>query len=527
VPAVTIAEIADPGFLKWIWRKRVRDQLRTPRLQDFELGHDPSEGLAFDWELDAAVASLCRDLSSGEYRAGAAEVIQAAKGKGLTRSLAFMRPPDILVYRAIVYRAETALMKKAKPWTRFGRRDRSDQSDGSGTSDSGWFRDWLRREGQIWAMTETHEWLVETDIANFFPSIDLPNVLRHVQANSELDEEVVSLLGHMLEQFAPLLAYQRPPTVGLPQENYDSSRVIAHTYLKVVDDEFDAEGRANRYSRWMDDIVIGVGSRNEALQIIRRIQFSLARLGLYPNSAKTRVYSKGEFAIDYMKAENDHIGEIDRRFEGAQTYDRTLFRARLRKHLSSRGQGYRAWERVLRRYYTSARRFHDPSLTKRAFVDLVQTSSSARHVFDYLSTFPVTVQRHEELLDALASLGGVYEDVDLLAHEYVCSAPNRLSPALGKAIADWAMSQVESCLANDVVSQRLGAAACLSVGKFGEGEHFDSLLACFQRMRGDTVLRQQALLVLIGSGRISIGEVNSIAVQFGRERDRTWPFSAL
>jgi hypothetical protein len=52
--------------------------------------------------------------------------------------------------------------------------------------------------------------------------------------------------------------------------------------LKAVDDEFAVEGGNERYSRYMDDIVIGANSTEEALQQVARVQSALERVGLYP-----------------------------------------------------------------------------------------------------------------------------------------------------------------------------------------------------------------------------------------------------
>src|SRR5207245_1042127 len=125
---------------------------------------------------------------------------RAAKGVGLTRPLSFLAARDLLLYRAIINHAENALLASSMPWARFGRADANDGDDGS-PSESGWFRSWLKRQGQIWTITENHEWLVETDVANFFPHVDVTSVLSHVLSNSKLSEETVRLLEHMLRTF--------------------------------------------------------------------------------------------------------------------------------------------------------------------------------------------------------------------------------------------------------------------------------------------------------------------------------------
>lgn len=235
-------EIADPVFLKTIWKKRVRAGLRTIRLGEFELDHDPLECLAFDWELDKVASDLALSIRNGTYRAQSGTAVRGAKSIGLTRPLASLDPRDLLVYIALVQFVENDLLAHSQPWVRFGRSQTSKPETGT-SAESGWFRMWLTRQGQIWVITSSHEWIVESDIANFFGSLSIDRVCEHVLNDSRADAELVGLMRHMLGAFAPMSRYQRSAAGGLPQENFDGSRVIAHTMLGPLDEEFKVEGR--------------------------------------------------------------------------------------------------------------------------------------------------------------------------------------------------------------------------------------------------------------------------------------------
>ena len=76
-----------------------------------------------------------------------------------------------------------------------------------------------------------NDWLVETDIANFFPYVQITAVIQHLLSHSDLQEDAVRLLAHMLHVFAPMDEYRTSPIRGLPQENKDCGRILAHTYL--------------------------------------------------------------------------------------------------------------------------------------------------------------------------------------------------------------------------------------------------------------------------------------------------------
>ncbi len=108
--------------------------------------------------------------------------------------------------------------------------------------------------------------------------------------------------------------------------------MLAHTYLRRVDSEFEIEGRNDRYSRWVDDIVIGASNRSEALTQVQRAQVALEGIGLFPNSAKTRIIPAREFVADYMKAANDDLGEIQDDFVNGVNVS-VRFRRALDDHL--------------------------------------------------------------------------------------------------------------------------------------------------------------------------------------------------
>ena len=427
-----------------------------------------------------------------------------AKRVGLTRPLAYLTVRDQLVYKALVALAENDLIRSSPKWGRLGRAQETDD-DSITLSSSGWFRAWLKRDGQIWVMNSSCEWLVESDISNFFPSVSISDVVAFVSDNSRLGIDLVRLLEYMLQTFSPLAGYHPLKVGGLPQEGFDVSRVLAHVYLKPLDEEFRAEGEADRYTRWVDDIVAGADTWDEALKMVRRLQATLESLGLYPNSAKTRVIRRAAFRLDYMKAENDDLGVIEEQIK-AGTADRLAFRAALVAHLHRRDHP-KGWPRVLRRFYTLSRGLRDEYLVERWQTHIEETPDSARNVFDYLSTFRITQRRFRRLLEVLDRFGTVYEDIEILAHEYVCAAPAPGSGSLPVEIAEWALRIVER---EAVARPRIAAAACTTVGKFGDETQLRRLLAAYRGWSRDSVVRTQALVVLLGAGLLGSAELQNL-----------------
>ena len=493
-----LEHVADKALLKTIWKKRLRNKLRTMRLADFELCHDALENAPFDWELDATTENLVAAIRSGTYRSAGREIIRGAKSVGLTRPLAYLPPRDLLVYITLVQVVENQLRQRSFAWTRFGRAEPSD-SDAS-AAESGWFRQWLRRQGQIWTITTTCDWLVESDIANFFPSLSIDAICEHVLKDGDASPRLVGLLRHLLASFAPMVHYQRSRVGGLPQENFDGSRLLAHTWLHPLDARFQPEGEADRYSRWVDDIVIGADSWPEALQLVHRLQTGLEALDLYTNTAKTRITKKADFARELLKDENDYIGEVEKQLAAtAKPRDPAELRARIQQHARQTDRR-KAWERVLRRYYTLSRRTGETTLLSWWSRHLEEAPGSAPQIFEYLATFRLTTQRLMRLRHTLERFGGIYENVELLAREYVLTAPNTNDLGVRSAATSWGW---EILNAHAVDRPQFAASASLLVAKFGTGADIDRLLAfLLGDLAADSATRQQAAAILFSLDRL-------------------------
>ena len=157
------------------------------------------------------------------------------------------------------------------------------------------------------------------------------------------------------------LANWRPTPGAIRRQPNASSHVLATGRTR----SFEAEGNAKRYSRWVDDIVIGAMTRTEALGQIRRVQLALEALDLYPNAAKTRIIDALDFTIDYMKSDQRPPRRAGRRIQGGDTDVTSRFQSALNSHLSlEQAPRPKAWERVLRRFYTLSRTLDDGALTR-------------------------------------------------------------------------------------------------------------------------------------------------------------------
>jgi hypothetical protein len=104
---------------------------------------------------------------------------------------------------------------------------------------------------------------------------------------------LLELLFFCVDAWSPRIRYC--PVPGLPIEPNDVSRIIAHNYIKGVDEHF-VNDPAVTYLRWVDDTVVFVADEEAAHEVKRRHHLALREMGLSPNASKTRIASSHEFA---------------------------------------------------------------------------------------------------------------------------------------------------------------------------------------------------------------------------------------
>lgn len=132
-----------------------------------------------------------------------------------------------------------------------------------------------------------YRWVFESDIEDFFDSVDWQHVRHRLCALFRDDPVVRTVLAWMA---APVwfAGETLPRTEGLPQ-GAPLSPLMAN--LVLDDFDHDVEGAGLRMVRFADDFVILCKSREEAEAAAKAVRASLAQIGLSLNAEKTRVVS--------------------------------------------------------------------------------------------------------------------------------------------------------------------------------------------------------------------------------------------
>jgi len=441
---IVLQSILEKGFLRRI-HKEIRSQAWANHFPQALLVKDPTLLSDFQYELDDALRLLKNDVLRGDYRPQAATIVKAAKGAGLRRPLALLQHGDAILLSALTQAARTGIVQIMHPWVNFGRADDAGQAKRDKAvslgllepESSSWFLEWMRYRGLLKVVADDpREWLVVSDVADFFPRLDLEILRDSFVRKGFLDDTATNLLFYILDQLLERVQYGPRSRLGLPQDPYDASRILAHLYLLPLDEELMHEGRNQRYTRWVDDIAVSVADELEGAQVIGRVQDALRKVGLSPNSQKTRTITKQRFREEHLEEYNGvldvahrrtKMGTVDDRFR--RTFDEWLRRFLAREHVGR-------WERVLRRFYTESRRMRNRRLAGRAFADLEELPQQGAYILDYLCFGPAAENGAiaQRILRLLGGKGQLYEDIQILCYEWLLAAPFLNDPILRAAV---------------------------------------------------------------------------------------------
>ncbi|MFJ6280039.1 RNA-directed DNA polymerase [Arthrobacter subterraneus] len=485
---VELTDICDPSYLEKIWRKEIVATLRQPRYSAKNYAMDPFLFASYEWKLDSFIESLSRDLRLNQYRPERGEIIRVAKGRGLSRPVCELKPRDALVFRAIVKKIEPDLLLTSRDWVGHAHSDKGS----IGSTDAAemqadsfdWFQFWLRRQGFVGNIIDHRDvkFIVETDIANFYPSIRLEAVREHLLSSTSLSKEVVRVLMQVIDGAVPRSNYSDVSHLGLPQENIGSSRSIAHSLLGPIDIAFDAEGESGKYTRYMDDILVGVKSFQGGISTIARLQMEMEHLGLYPNSSKTKIVSVEQFIVDQMVSTNAVLDRIDNVLSSslrpgvtpssdpqvALDELRNISQEHREKHRKIKERPVR-WSRVTRRIYTLHRNFGVLDWLDHWAEDLEQDPSGASVYLEYLRSLPLQVSTVESLVRLSELHSDIYTDIGILCAETLSTAPVPRDEDLWRTIASVAegeLSRILQGMSDSGAKDRLASAWFLAATKF-------------------------------------------------------------
>lgn len=502
--SLSVKDVLSKTHLESVW-KTVKGNYRH------ELLRGPLDLLEFEANLDTNLKQLSYLVCSDRYTPSAPTVIRAAKRDGLTRPLCFLDVTDILVLKAITDSLQDGLHADFPPCVGFGRTQQKAFRETAADYET-WFQAWMKKQRTVEKLLEVKgcKWVVMSDISNFFASIDHTLLASTVSSVNNVEAKLINLLLLIIESMCPRPGYSINRRVGLPQENYDASRILAHAFLRPVDKTFSAEIRLDRYSRWVDDFVVGVETKEDGHIVLKRLETSLEHRGLHVNSAKSKVVSVENFAQSMYPKWNEFLDKVhESTKKGTRMRSPSLedFDNRLNEFLAiPTSERLSDWDRVLRRFYTESHRMGSSILEKHALEHIRKFPSCTEKILNYMVSRPFDKGTLEAIWKYLASDNNLYEDVEIRLYEHLLLWAIPDDPAICDSLASVCLDHffgIEAFGNRRPMTPQAEGLIVLAVYKFARKTRNPAFERIYKHFDSDAVLRPEyagfALCTLSGT----------------------------
>jgi len=380
-------ELASLDRLRQTWAK-IRTESRDHRIRDVV------DFLDWSVVIEDNLAQLRTDILTGEYCPLPPARYECAKTCGSYRVMTIPNIRDVLVYRWISDEVlRLAMPSKVRGAFFSRRRDRTPVGDTFTFSDEDYYRFfeiWLRyneyRSRTL--LSRPYTVLVVADITNFFDSISHDILLEYLSPLG-LPRRAAGLLGRLLEALKPSIGHSPNPRIGIPVDDFDCSRQLAHVFLFEHDGRMVNEFGEKNYVRWMDDQNIGAESEVEARRVVNHLTRSLSTQRLTLNAGKTLFLNSQETVEHFQLDVNADLNEWEEKYRQTLPGHKTTARKALREiwteALQSPSVDKGNWDKILKRFYRYAAWTQASFLDDRMLDDLVRYPDLDQRIFESLA----------------------------------------------------------------------------------------------------------------------------------------------
>ena len=279
------------------------------------------------------------------------------------------------------------------------------------------FEEWLKfnQYRKHLLLDKVFPYIVLTDITNYFDTILFDRVIDAAR-KSRMNVRVLGLLRFFLERLAIRDSYNESPRIGLPVDEFDCSRALAHVTLFDHDRMMLKLVGSDAYARWMDDQAFGAHSLAEGRRILKVCGDSLSRLHLTPNASKTRILTLAEAERHFHFAANEDLDQINEYLDKAKSPNRRIARLlfahfwRNVRRCESWGGG---WDKVLKRAYLAGGRIGVRFLRYRAGRDILKYPILATRIAHYIAATGSASQYVDFAHSVWSEEEQVYADVNV------------------------------------------------------------------------------------------------------------------
>lgn len=391
VAAPSHEQLQSPDVLRVIFStQNLRKALKriASRDKDDLISH-PLKSLVLTEYEDQITEQLIRSVPPGSWSPSGAYVSLTSKRSGAFRELVFPTLIDGIVGRCLIDALEPLINVDNDGKTFSGRSHFSNVREPGDYDD--WFQVWQDFSAAIEkaARTDGYAYVFDTDINDFFPSIDRTRAKALIAARTRAHPSLLELLFYCLEAWLPRFAYA--PMTGVPVEANDVSRVVAHCYLKSVDEVFKRRGDCI-YLRYVDDTVVFAKTIDSANALRRLHHLELRQLGLNPNAAKSQVLSVEDFQLGRHRDLNVKLDTAKRKGDIA------AFELAALDWFHVDPKTTTSWDKVTKKIYSLARRMRSGALRTYAVKHTSDVPSVAPIALRYLVSFDLAESELRSLL---------------------------------------------------------------------------------------------------------------------------------
>ncbi len=391
-----------------IWLKVVRDQLRRADIYDIFDYYD------FSYNIDERALLIRSELLNGDYQCSNPLIYRLEKKFGVCRHLIMPQPTDALILQVITETLSPQIREQQPSDHAFYSQDKHNVKQPHEIDEYGfhWRELWKKLQKLIYQFNEGKELLVVTDLSNYYDSIDMGALRKKITQLVGGKEVLLDLLFHIIEKITWCPDYLPYSGHGLPTTNIEGIRLLAHLFLFELDSIL-KERTNDSFTRWMDDIVIGVDSRKEAVETLSLASDVLVSRGLALHLVKTAIYDSEKAEYHFQIEKNKYLDSIETFFKdksrASDTIENDVFQ-KFEEHLEDREPKY--WEKVCKRFITAFGMLESSLLLPKITALYQEVPGIRPNLLIYLSRLGYNKETCDVVLRVASELS-VFDDISL------------------------------------------------------------------------------------------------------------------
>ncbi|MCG5495911.1 RNA-directed DNA polymerase [Ectothiorhodospira variabilis] len=403
----SLSSLFDKKEVSSVWRKIVRGQLRSLDFKDLYDHYD------FNYNIEDRATAIRNEILNGTYRVSLPLIYRLEKKFGVCRHIVIPQPIDALVLQVLVESIAEQIIKHQPSDKSFYSRDKHNVGKPHDAAEYGLsFRSqWKKLQKEIYRFNDEKELLIVTDLSNYYDSISIEELKKVFLGYVENNEVLVDILFRVIEEISWKPDYLPYTGRGLPTSNLEAIRLLAHSFLFEIDEVLKQRAH-DSFTRWMDDIVIGVDSWKEAIELISSISDMLKSRGLALNLSKTAIYDSKEAHYHFQIDENKYLDSLEGIKKGDANYKQatTDLKKNFKKHLKDHGPKY--WDKIAKRYITAFGKLESTKLLTEISRVYLNYPGLRPNLLYYLSRIGYKKQTAQKVEEILLNVN-VFDDISL------------------------------------------------------------------------------------------------------------------